>query len=111
MAKCTLLKLHCYLSDEGDKDEVFLKLEGKKIWPEKAKYLKADKDEVEINVNFEAADGDAVVLELWDYDLLSPNDKLGEFRFQLLSKGGPYRTDLKKEKESSAKYSLEWELH
>ncbi|HMQ00538.1 MAG TPA: hypothetical protein PKC24_12215 [Cyclobacteriaceae bacterium] len=111
MAKCTLLKIHCYLSDEGDKDEIFLKHNGKKIWPSNSRYKKADKDELDIQIELSAEDGQQLVLELWDYDLFSSNDRLGEFQFQLLTKGGPYRTDLKRAKDTQARYTLEWEYH
>jgi hypothetical protein len=111
MAKCKLLALHCYLSDESDKDEVFINWKNKKIWPENKKYIKADSAELKMGLDIEVNDGDEMVLELWDYDLLSPNDKLGDFTFSLLEKGGPYRTDLKREKESQARYTLEWEYY
>jgi hypothetical protein len=111
MAKCTLLALHCYLSDESDKDEVFIKSNGKKIWPEDSKYIKADQEKIQIGTSLEFNDGEEVILELWDYDFLSPNDRLGEFKFKLLEKGGPYRTDLSREKDSNARYSLEWEYY
>lgn len=111
MAKCTLLALHCYLSDEGDKDEVFLKFNGKRIWPSGAKYVKADKEEMKIALEMEVNEGDDMNIELWDYDLLTPNDLLGSFNFKLLSKGGPYRTDLQRAKDAKAKYTLEWEFY
>jgi hypothetical protein len=48
-----------------------------------------------------------VVIEVWDWDLLSPNDKLGTFTL-------PIESDIDMvqnlKETNKAKYSLDWEL-
>ena len=36
---CHLLKLNCYFTDETKQDEIFIKFNGKKIWPTDKKYV------------------------------------------------------------------------
>lgn len=112
MLKCKLLKLHCYMSDESDADEVFLKLNKDKVWPTHSKYVSMSGGEQMINIDLpEVAEGTSLQVELWDYDTWSPNDKLGFFKMIVDGVGGPFTSDLMREKESRAKYSLEWEVH
>jgi hypothetical protein len=111
MLKCKLLKLHCYLSDESA-DEVFIKFNKKKIWPVDTKYIEMNSAEELLQVEMDAVeDGTTVEIELWDYDTWTPNDKLGVFRLVADGQGGPFTSDLIKEKGRGAKYSLEWEVH
>lgn len=112
MLKCTLLKLHCYMSDESDSDEVFLKHNKEKIWPADSKYIEMSGAEEAVNVDMtEVDEGTALEIELWDYDTWSPNDKLGSFKMIVDGRGGPFISDLIREKGSGAKYSIEWEVH
>jgi len=107
---CHLLRLHCYLSDEQDGDEVFLKYKGKRIWPEK-KYVNVKEGPTDLDINIEGITSrEPIEIEIWDYDFWSPNDRLGKCRMTIDSRGGPFRTDLAAEKEGDqAKYTLEWE--
>ncbi|MGD1959633.1 MAG: hypothetical protein ACFB2Y_12300 [Fulvivirga sp.] len=107
--KLKLLELICYRADEGDGDEVFLKQNGRKVWPEDQKYLKISEGIVKVNLALDVELGSQVILELWDYDVLSSNDKLGEFRMLADQRGAEFTTDLHEGK-SRAKYSLKWEL-
>ena len=110
MPKITLKSLQCILNDEVDKDEVFLKLKGKKIWPSGKLYKQINSGEkIEINKSFDHEEGE-MVLELWDFDFLSKNDKFGEFRAKIDSEKGGFVTGLKLTREgSTASYMLEWE--
>jgi len=111
MLKFKLLKLHCYLSDESEADEVFLKYNQNKIWPQDAKYTQMSSEEQSINLDLPEVEIDTMLeLELWDHDTWTPNDKLGIFRMIVDAKGGPFVSDLVREKGSGAKYSLEWEV-
>ncbi|MEM1406326.1 MAG: hypothetical protein AAGG59_06090 [Bacteroidota bacterium] len=109
IVKLKLLQLICYRADEGDGDEIFLKQNGKKVWPEDQKYLRVSEGTVKMNLALDIELGSQVVLELWDYDVLSPNDRLGEFRMLADQRGAEFTTDLYEGK-SQAKYSLKWEL-
>lgn len=107
-----ILKLFCYRQDEGDGDEIFLKKDGKKFWPGDSKYIKVKEGEYKVAENIEGiAKGTQMTIELWDWDLLTPNDKLGEFTMLVNERGGPFRTDMKSIDSQEAKYSLEWEVH
>ncbi len=108
-----LLGLYCYRQDEGDGDEVFLKFNKNKVWPTDSKYKKVKEGEYKIGHKIEGIDKDTTIdIELWDYDFLTPNDKLGTFTMLVNERGGPFKTDLKRAKGAEdAKYSLEWEVY
>ena len=100
------------MSDESDADEVFLKHNKEKVWPTDSKYHEMSGGEESINLDLsEVEEGTAVEIQLWDYDTWTPNDKLGVFRMVVDGRGGPFTSDLIREKGSGAKYSLEWEVH
>ena len=108
-----LVKLDCYLTDENDSDEVFLKINGKKFWPEDKAYQSMDYGEYEINSLIKDIPADNwLSIELWDQDVISKNDKLGTFELFVDKVGGPFNTDMKPNpKESTkAKYNLTWKI-
>ena len=109
MPKITLVSLQCNLNDEIDKDEVFLKLNDKKIWPGGKLYKQINSGEkIEISKSLEHPEGN-VCIELWDFDFLSKNDKLGEFTMKLDSEKGTFFSNLKVTRAgSTASYMLEW---
>lgn len=109
-----LSQLHCYFVEESEYDDVFLKYKGKKIWPTDKKQqpimmdttTKLDVELKEISKNQE------VVIELWDWDFLSPNDKLGTFTMVIEGDPGSFFTDMVQniKETKKAKYSLDWEV-
>ncbi|WP_436517658.1 hypothetical protein [Ekhidna sp. To15] len=109
------IKIHtiiCNVPDESDKDEIFLKCNGQKIWPEKSRFLKIGVDEaldVNVNQNF---DGDWLELELWDFDYTSRNDHLGTFHLDLTQGTGHFGTILSNNADVSeeADYMINWEI-
>ncbi len=111
MAKLLLKSVQCILPDEIDKDEMYLKFNGVKIWPEDEKYFRLDSgDKVEINLTLDVQEG-WVEVELWDFDYLSKNDFLGKFRFLVDRMTGEYSTSMSLvEDESTASYVLYWEI-
>ena len=114
MAKVSLKKLQCIVNDEVDEDEVYLKYEGKKIWPEDGIYKGIDNSETfELGVTIDHADPEELlIIELWDFDYLSFNDHLGSFEIKLgKDTHGSFNTSMTlKEKGSSASYILHWEI-
>jgi hypothetical protein len=107
-----ILSLHCLLNDETDKDEVFLKHLGKRVWPS-GRYHKIGSGEREpVNVVVEHDPVQDLVIELWDYDLLSANDLMGTFKAKLNARDyGKHTTTLQKaDISSTASYILEWEV-
>jgi hypothetical protein len=107
-------QLHCYFVEEKNFDDVYLKHNGIKIWPKDKKQQPVMMDTttdlaVEIkDVNI----GQEIIIELWDWDLLSPNDKLGTFTLILQKELGQFSTDMvqNRKETTKAKYTLDWEV-
>jgi len=108
--KIHLICLHCYVSDEKEGDEVFLKYDGKKIWPKEQKYVKIKEGSQKIGYEIEAEKGSSKEVEIWDYDLLSSNDKLGVVSLLADVQGGPFRSEMARRETGRAHYVLEWEV-
>ena len=105
-----LVNLHCYISDEGDADEVFLKMDGKKIWPKKGKYVSMKDKSAPIDIEFKVDKGSSFDIEVWDYDFWSPNDLLGIIKIDASQAGGPFTSAMEKKEKGDAKYALEYEV-
>jgi hypothetical protein len=90
-----------------------LKFRGEKIWPEKKRQQPIAMDTVtDLNIELQVVQAESdVVIELWDWDLLSSDDLLGTFTLKV-KVGGPYTTDMKRnlEETDKAMYALEWEV-
>lgn len=54
-----------------------------------------------------------IIIELWDWDFLSPNDKLGVFKMVVEGDPGPFSTDMIQNLKETrkAKYTLDWEVY
>ncbi|PIB34190.1 hypothetical protein BFP72_01465 [Reichenbachiella sp. 5M10] len=111
MPQIKISSVQCTLPDEIDKDEMYLKYEGKKVWPVGDRYFRIDTgDEVDIDMTLEVAQG-WVEVELWDFDYLSFNDHLGTFRFNVDAPKGEYSTSMELyEEKSTASYIMKWEV-
>lgn len=112
MPRIKLLTVQCMVPDEIDKDEMYLKYNGLKIWPKGDLYWRIDSGEkAEINVELDLPEG-WVKIALWDFDFISPNDHLGDFDFEVSSAlPGKYSTSMHiTEKDSTASYILSWEV-
>ncbi|MDH5604447.1 MAG: C2 domain-containing protein [Cyclobacteriaceae bacterium] len=105
-----LIKLNCYLADESDADEIFIKHDGKKIWPE-GKYVKIKDGSMDIKREIKVEKGKSVVFEIWDYDLFTPNDLLGTVTIAADNMGGPYTSDMVKKDQGNSRYSIQWEIN
>lgn len=110
-----LNRLHCYFVEESEYDDVFLKYNGKKIWPVKKRHQPIMMDTTtELNIEIkDLKKNQEVVIELWDWDFISPNDKLGTFTLVIGSDFGPFSTDMVKNlrETKKAKYTLDWEIY
>ncbi|MEP1095289.1 MAG: hypothetical protein ABJG78_09275 [Cyclobacteriaceae bacterium] len=111
MPKIIITSVQCTTPDEIDKDEMYLKFDGHKIWPEGEKYHRVDTGDVEeIHKELEVAEGWNEI-ELWDYDFVSLNDLLGVFKFKVDDTPGKYSTSMELlERNSTASYMLFWEI-
>jgi hypothetical protein len=107
---CQLQNLICHHCDERDGDELFLKFNGSKIWPENKKFVSAtDNCIIPINLKLPVKPLEKVTLQLWDYDLLS-NDLLGEFNF-VPDGEGQFTCDLKNPGSSEHKFTLQFSVY
>lgn len=112
MTQIVIQAIICNVPDESDKDEIYIKHNDQKIWPQKSKFLKIGVDEVlDIKVS-QNHDGDWVELELWEYDYTSKNDHLGSFHLDLNQAPGHYGTILSNNMDVSehADYMINWEI-
>ena len=108
-----LLHLHCYANEEIKEDEIYIKYNGKKIWPTDKKYVQLKPGEkMEINVDIpDVPHGQTVELEVWDWDMWSANDHLGTAKMIINGSGGPYLVDMKPSSaEETARYSIQWQV-
>lgn len=100
-----------YLQSESDGDEVFLRYKSKKIAPLKKKFYKMTREPLEINAEIKLDGSEKwVELELWEYDLLLPNACLGRFKLLVGQQSDTFLAELSREKDSQARYVLNWEL-
>lgn len=104
---CLLKSLHCHHCDERDGDELFIKYNGRKIWPEDKKFVTGnDNCVIPINLKLLVDASAKVILQLWDYDLFN-NDLLGEFYF-IPDEEGQFKCDLKTGGSVQHKFTLEF---
>lgn len=107
--KLRLLNLKCYLSDESDGDEVFLKSNGKRIWPPDAKYKTVREETTPLGIEMEVEKGTKIPIDLWDYDALSANDLLGKLVIQA-DEHGTFTVDFRKTGQDKSRYAMEFEV-
>lgn len=82
MPNLTLLSILCIHADETDKDEIYLKVKEKKIWPIKEKFYAIDTDEeASIKLSFNVTSG-KYKIDLWEYDYIGKNEILGSFEIE-----------------------------
>ncbi|NQZ77027.1 MAG: hypothetical protein HRT61_13130 [Ekhidna sp.] len=111
MPKIRIKSVQCTTPDEIDKDEMYLKMDGKKIWPEGERYHRVDTGDVSsVNLDLEVKEGWNEI-EVWDFDFVSANNLLGVFKFKVDLTPGDYSTSMKLlERDSTASYLLFWEI-
>lgn len=108
-ARCALKSLKCHHSSENDGDEIYLKYENKKIWPDVRYKVFKSTDEIVLNVDLDLKDKKTpVIIELWEKDLFK-DDFLGTFQFVPFGSVGEFIVDLKKKNIADVqRYSLVW---
>lgn len=109
-----LIQLEAHFQTEQDGDEIFLKLNGKKIWPKNRSYFSCQKEvpciQLDIVSDVKVKPEQKVNIELWENDFIFFKKKLGEFTLILDQRGGPFITDLELKCKEFARYSLMWEV-
>jgi hypothetical protein len=107
---CYLKTLSCLRSSETHGDEVFLKIDSKKVWPHYPYGKIKSNGELPINLNVLPDGSGLVKIELWEKDFFS-DTLLGYFQFVPIGASGKYSTDLKlKDKRGLYRYTLLWEM-
>jgi hypothetical protein len=106
-----LESLVAYLQTEKDGDEIFIRFKDEKIAPADEKFIKMKKDPVPLNVEIELHQNEKwIELELWDYDLFTPNDSLGKFKLLVDQPAETFTAELVRNRDSGARYVLNWSL-
>lgn len=98
-----------YLRDESDGDEVYIKSDGKKVWPVDAKYLLIGEENTLVGLEIILRKGGSLEIEICDYDLLSADDHLGSLTLYAEAHG-TYVKDFTKLGKDQSKYELEGEI-
>ncbi|WP_420317004.1 hypothetical protein [Ekhidna sp.] len=108
MPKLKLVSITCMQTDESDKDEIYLKVGEKKIWPVKSKFYPIDTDEeAAINLGFNVKAG-KVCIDLWELDFISSNEILGSFIFEI-DQSGSY-SEMMSNLKGEASYILNYDV-
>jgi hypothetical protein len=104
-----LRSLVAYLQSESNGDEIYIKYKDKKIAPVDTKFYKMPQGPLELNIEIELDKSDEwVELELWDYDVLSPNDFLGNFKLMVDELSEDFTAELIRTEDPKARYVLNW---
>jgi len=108
-----ILLLKCFITEERGYDDIFLVLNGEKIWPRMHSYKPVKPGNTKIDVIINGLESnEQFELEIWDHDFLSSNDLLGKVPLFIDEPGGPFTTDMlpNSEETDKAKYSIVWEI-
>lgn len=108
-----ILHLNCFITDELGFDELYLKLNGEKIWPQDHKYKPVKAGRTKVNVKIKNLNPNKRLdFEIWDYDYFSADDLLGKVPVFIDEPGGPYTTDMipNSPESQKAKYTIVWEI-
>jgi len=111
LVKCKLKALRCYRSSERGGDEIYLKLDGKQMWPQVPYERIHSMGEVEINLSIVTGkSAGSIRIELWEKDILK-DDFLGYFLFVPNGSEGEYVSDLRlANKNDTHRYAMVWEI-
>ena len=107
--KLTILNLNCYLPEEAGGDEIYLKYAGNRIWPLDSRFYHITNETTPVNIEFPVVKGDRLTIELWEFDVLSANDHLGNLTI-IADAHGHYTNEFTKTGKDRSKYALEWEI-
>lgn len=108
MPKLKLASITCMQTDESDKDEIYLKVHGKKIWPVKERFYPIDVDEdVSIKLGFNVSRA-KYTIELWEFDFIGKNELLGVFEIEVTESGS--FSEMMSNMKGEASYILNYEV-
>ena len=108
-----ILQLKCFVTEERGFDDIYLVLNGEKIWPPKQLFKPVKPGDTSVDVVIRHLSSNVQLdLEIWDHDFLSSNDLLGKIPLLVDEPGGPFTTDMipNSMETDKAKYSIMWEI-
>ena len=108
-----ILFLKCFITDEIGFDDIYLALNGEKIWPRRQSFKPVKPGDTKIDAEIKGLDSNMLLdLEIWDFDYISSNDLLGKVHLLIDEPGGPFTTDMVPNslETDKAKYSIVWEI-
>lgn len=107
-----LKSLTCFQNDEEKFDDIFIKHNGKQVWPTDKKHEDVSVGSYKLGVDISGIKPNSeMILEIWDHDTWSPNDLLGKMHMIPDRPGGPYTVDMKPTHENDvARYMIEWQI-
>src|SRR5690242_14334466 len=92
-ARCRLTAVKCYRTSEQGSDEIYLKVDNKKIWPVRPFVKIKASEEFVIDVDVLSDGRGFIRIDLWEKDFFS-DDLLGFFQFASVGAKGKFSTDL-----------------
>jgi len=108
--KCRLTSIKCYRASEAGGDEIYLKVDNKKIWPSRPFAKIRPSDETPINIDVFSDARGFIRIDLWGRDFFT-DDLLGFFQFVSVGAKGKFSTDLTPcNKDVPPRYVLTWEM-
>lgn len=111
--KLNLSTLIKYLDEEHDGDELYLKVDGKRIFPYDKKFFKMSSEALLLDLKFPVEElGKWIKIELWEYNFVFSDVLLGSFQLFMdkYSENETFIADLHVVRGTKAKYSLTWGL-
>jgi hypothetical protein len=107
-----LISIVPYQQSERDGDELFLMLNGDRIWPVSKKYQHVGTGKEPVGIVLQNATSPASLdFELWEYDSMISKECLGEFKIFADKPGGPFEASLIRRGKDFCNYVLQWEAH
>jgi hypothetical protein len=106
-----LKSLQSFSQLEADGDEVFITIDNVRVFPLTSKFIfLKGKSYCDIDYFISLDDNSQITINLWEYNFLLPNKRLGQFTIKPTDPGGPYTAELIRHSAEFVRYQLVWEV-